>query len=1022
MSTSGSSSTSKGIAANGLRVLAGLLLTLWWTGVSHAQVVDPGFPTTDFFVQATALLGDTLFIGGNFNYVGPTTGNLIAVDGSQGASVASWPRIWGGVTAITPDGSGGVFVVGGNTISCNGASRLRLAHIRGDGSLDSLECAGLTSAAYRIARWNDRLYLGGEFGSSDGIPRLDLVELDLRTGKLTSWHPQVSGRVLAVRVIDDVLYVGGEFTSIDGQPRSRAAAFDLRSGTLTPWNPGLNAPALDIQADASTIFLGGTFTTVGGAPRSHLAAVDRVTGLVTSWNPNVDGEVDGLAVRDSVLYVVGGFLNAGGRPRMGVAAFGRSGALLESWNPTITSWPSSPGPYVQRIAVDGPTVYLGGRFDRVGGVSRRNLAAVDAVTGALTPFVCHASDQVQVLAVSSGRIFAGGNVLASMGGRIRRGLAAIDVSSGRILDWNPGLDWGAKTPAVRALALQGRTLFAGGQFSSAGGVNRTHAAAFDVMSGSVLPWAPDLRSADAVNAIAAANSIIYIAGYFTLLGGQPRTSLAAVDSGSGAPTPWAPRLVETFTASQVPFVYSMLRVGSRIYVGGGFETAGDQPRFGMAEFDSASATVGAWNPDFSTGAFAIVRTGDLLGLASQNPMLTLVDPTTGLTAPNGKFVGGTHLARALAVQGNVVWVGGELNYFEPISPYRTVHTLTAIDLTTRRDLFWSGPLLPVSSYQGIMSLAVNDRALYAGGDLQIGSPVREVSLARIFRPDSAAPVVNVVSPGGGETWIVGSFASIRWAASDDRGIQSADVYLSRSGDSGPWELVAGALTSSSYDWRVSGTSGALGAYVRVVVHDLAGNVAVSTTPAGLSILDPVVPTFVERFRAERSADGVHLEWSLADPSIEARVQRSEASAGAFIGLELATSAEGRVTRALDRDADPSITWWYRLAGAAHDGRSFATTPITVPSDLAIRELALAPLAPNPSRGATTLTYDLPVRSEVRLSLLDLQGREVAVVARGPQEAGRHSGSLEAADLPSGLYFVRLRVGSRVIQRRFALIR
>jgi hypothetical protein len=59
---------------------------------------------------------------------------------------------------------------------------------------------------------------------------------------------------------------------------------------------------------------------------------------------------------------------------------------------------------------------------------------------------------------------------------------------------------------------------------------------------------------------------------------------------------------------------------------------------------------------------------------------------------------------------------------------------------------------------------------------------------------------------------------------------------------------------------------------------------------------------------------------------------------------------------------------------------------------------------------------------VRLSLLDVQGRERAVLADDEWAAGRHVLELNAADLEPGLFFVRLQAGGADLRRRLVIIR
>jgi hypothetical protein len=80
-------------------------------------------------------------------------------------------------------------------------------------------------------------------------------------------------------------------------------------------------------------------------------------------------------------------------------------------------------------------------------------------------------------------------------------------------------------------------------------------------------------------------------------------------------------------------------------------------------------------------------------------------------------------------------------------------------------------------------------------------------------------------------------------------------------------------------------------------------------------------------------------------------------------------------------------------------------------------IALAPIVPNPTHGRAHMSFALPHATQVRLSVLDIQGREVAVLAQGTYEAGRHSlqwdGHGAAGAVHAGLYLVRLQTPGRV---------
>lgn len=86
------------------------------------------------------------------------------------------------------------------------------------------------------------------------------------------------------------------------------------------------------------------------------------------------------------------------------------------------------------------------------------------------------------------------------------------------------------------------------------------------------------------------------------------------------------------------------------------------------------------------------------------------------------------------------------------------------------------------------------------------------------------------------------------------------------------------------------------------------------------------------------------------------------------------------------------------------------------------ETALHAPQPNPVAGRSTLRYDVAEGGFVRLSVLDLLGREVAVLADGTQAAGRHEATLDGAAFTPGVYVVRLHASDGVQVQRVTVVR
>jgi hypothetical protein len=113
-------------------------------------------------------------------------------------------------------------------------------------------------------------------------------------------------------------------------------------------------------------------------------------------------------------------------------------------------------------------------------------------------------------------------------------------------------------------------------------------------------------------------------------------------------------------------------------------------------------------------------------------------------------------------------------------------------------------------------------------------------------------------------------------------------------------------------------------------------------------------------------------------------------------------------------------------GGVSNAQTLTVSSTVGVADEPVTEFALDPPAPNPVRNTARLGFALPRESEVRLSILDLQGRELVVLAAGAYPPGRHevawSGTTGRGLAQSGLYFVRLRTPSRTFVRRIALVR
>jgi hypothetical protein len=100
--------------------------------------------------------------------------------------------------------------------------------------------------------------------------------------------------------------------------------------------------------------------------------------------------------------------------------------------------------------------------------------------------------------------------------------------------------------------------------------------------------------------------------------------------------------------------------------------------------------------------------------------------------------------------------------------------------------------------------------------------------------------------------------------------------------------------------------------------------------------------------------------------------------------------------------DPSVS--------ATDSVSLDGNPLDVeddPDGLLPTGFTLNQNYPNPFNPTTTVSFELPRRSEVRLEVFDLLGRQVTALDLGPLSAGEQAVEFDGSGLSSGVYFYRV---------------
>ncbi len=311
-----------------------------------------------------------------------------------------------------------------------------------------------------------------------------------------------------------------------------------------------------------------------------------------------NGAVSRMCVFDDgagpALYACGRFTLAGGASADNVARFDGT-----SWTALGSGLASGVTTAGSALAVfddgSGAALYVGGDFSNAGGVSANEIARWDGSNW--SALGSGMDDQVYALATfddGSGPALYAGGWFTNGGG----------VGATYIARWN-GASWSTVgggvnsgfpfSTAVYALCVfddgSGPALYAGGFFSTAGGVGANHIARWDGTNWSALTSGIG-GAGQTVNSLAVfddgSGPALFVGGSFTSAGGVSAISIAKWDGAS-----WS-ALGSGMGGVSVPSVNDMLVFddgsGPALYAAGSFATAGGTSASRIARWDGASWT------------------------------------------------------------------------------------------------------------------------------------------------------------------------------------------------------------------------------------------------------------------------------------------------------------------------------------------------------------------------------------------------------------------------------------------------
>ncbi len=331
--------------------------------------------------------------------------------------------------------------------------------------------------------------------------------------------------------------------------------------------------------------------------------------------------------------------------------------------------------------------------------------------------------------------------------------------------------------------------------------------------------------------------------------------------------------------------------------------------------------------------------------------------------------------------------------------FNTTYTLTAdFEIKGTDDLVADMEMLYGSASSGLTNSGEQVTLFYWDGESDL---VMDVDMAIIGTPSSSNTIANKteISVDGPD-------------ADSDASNYLTDAFTMPQMESDPGFGFSAKRIDFEGDEVATGGNGITG-------HDETTEDITVTWDAGTTAPDPgytvleTLPVELTSFSANVVNNSVSLNWSTATElnnsgfEVQRALDGSDFEAISFVD-GFGTTTEFREYSFTDNSVNAG-KYQYRLKQIDYDGSFEYSNVIEVNVGTPV-QFELAQNYPNPFNPSTKINFSTPEAGNVKLVIYNLIGESVAEVVNTNMEAGYHTVSFNAANLPSGIYFYTLSAG------------
>lgn len=534
------------------------------------------------------------------------------------------------------------------------------------------------------------------------------------------WH-QPNGEVFDIEIDEDnnTVYVGGNFNSF-GLKESYLFLSDTSSNITYKQESPNGVITAVISDNNGGWYVGGNFTMIGDSVRSNLAHYDS-EGKLTSWTANANDIVTCFYIRNDTLFVGGEFNNINGVSRGHIAAFSISTGDLLAWNPYVTGFYLE----VKSIQAFNNNLYVAGNFNEANGQPRDNFAVYDLTTGNLDPWnpgvgSNSSGHTVEDMLLLGDTIFVCGNINEFDSQPVSK-LFAFDASTKSMINFTPDIQGGYP----KSIDISDDTLYVGGTFNSVNSVTRNYFAAINRVTGNLNSWAPNINHN--ILSVKVVHEDIYLGGAFDTVNSVKRNHLAAFNLNSGN--------LKSIDFGFNSNVYSIANYDDNLAFGGYFYLAYGETRKNIAALNLNSGELLPWNPDIDDVVYTLCLYDNELYVGGDFEEIDNQQRTrlASFSTQNGQLSSLNHYiitpVYSIDASDGEIYIGGSFNSIGSGVGAVSRSKLASFQASTGNLTNWNPSATSSSS---VRSVICKDNYVYVGGSFnEIGGQ----SINRIARID-----------------------------------------------------------------------------------------------------------------------------------------------------------------------------------------------------------------------------------------------------------------------------------------------